>query len=194
MAWTTLPVFKNYVGSEITIDDAELQSALTAAENGVRAHCNRDFTLVAAGSVARSYSPVGDMVLTHDIADSTGITITDNAVAIAATDYQLEPVNEIAPDGSYRPYSTIRRTVGTWYQPANVHLVTVDVTTARWGWLTVDQTVVEATMILGKDLAHLRTNRFGVAGFGDFGVVRVRDNPHVVKMLEPFSLHRHGMA
>jgi hypothetical protein len=67
----------------------------------------------------------------------------------------------------------------------------VSVTSTRWGWAAIPPEVVEATAILAKDLAHVRTNRFGTAGFGEFGVIRVRDNPHVILLLA--NLH-HPMA
>ncbi len=193
MAWTDIGDFTTYVGSEIVADLDILQNALTAAENGVRHHCGRDFTQVdgSADSSTRYYRPNRDLVTIHDIADSTGLSITDNGATIASSGYQLEPANQLAMDGSYRPYDTIRRMYGWWQaQLGGPEELTIAVSTARWGWTTVPDAVVEATFILAKDLAHLRSNRFGVAGFGDFGVVRVRDNPHVTQILQPFRKQR----
>lgn len=183
MAYCTLEEFTTYVASEITGDIAYLDDVLSATEDAINDHCGRTFDSIV-GSLTRSYVPSEDIVEIHDISDTDGATITDNGAAVALTDVQFEPVNTVAFNGLTVPRTQIRRIRGNWSTPTqNSREATVSVTSTHWGWAAVPPQVKEATLILGKDVAHLRANRFGVAGFGDFGVVRVRDNPHVEMML-----------
>ena len=95
---------------------------------------------------------------------------------------QLEPVNNLLPDGTVCPYHTIRRITGYW--TCHGREASVSVTSTRWGWAAVPPKVKLATLVLAKDYASLRDTRFGVAGFGEFGVVRTRiDNLQVLQLL-----------
>lgn len=188
MAYLSLDEFTGYVGSELAADRTSLQAALLAAEQAINDHCGRNFNTTATSATARSYLPCGDVVVTHDIGDTTGLIISNFGSTVASGTYQLEP-NPVSWAGVTQPYYRIRLLNGAyWTQSGGQATVTV---TAKWGWPAVPAQVVEATAILAKDLAHLRQNRFGVAGFGEYGVIRVRDNPHVVMLL---SRLRHPMA
>jgi hypothetical protein len=183
MAYCTLPEFTTYVASEIGADDAYLDDVLSATEDAINDYCGRTFDTIV-GSLTRSYVPSCDIVEIHDISDTAGATITDNGATVALTDVQFEPVNPALLNGLIVPKSQIRRIHGSWSTPTqNSRQATVSVTSTHWGWAVVPPQVKQATLILGKDVAHLRANRFGVAGFGEFGVVRVRDNPHVEMLL-----------
>jgi hypothetical protein len=41
--------------------------------------------------------------------------------------------------------------------------------------------------MLAEETFKLKDAPFGVAGFGDFGVVRVRENPAVARLLAPYK-------
>jgi hypothetical protein len=71
---------------------------------------------------------------------------------------------------------------GAWYVWNGKASVSV---TATWGWATTPAPAIEAVKILAKDILHQRDNRSGVAGFGEFGAVRVRQNPYVAMLLDP---------
>lgn len=189
MAYVTLDDFARYVGSEIVADQAYLESCLAAAEEAVNDHCARSFDPVAAVASTRRYVPErdGTVVYVHDIGTTTDLVVTDDGSTVTAVDYQLEPVT-VAWSGRAEPYSTIRRLSGYWHCDGGEATVAV---TARWGWASVPEAVQQATMILAKDLVHVRDNRFGVAAFGDYGVIRARDNPHVTQLLARL---RHPMA
>jgi hypothetical protein len=58
--------------------------------------------------------------------------------------------------------------------------------TARWGWSAVPPAVTEATLILAEELAKLKDAPFGVSGWTEFGVMRVRDNPFAARLLNPY--------
>jgi hypothetical protein len=182
MPYVTLPDFAAYVGSEIAANQVELQLALTSAEDAINTHCQRRFDVAAATSITRRYAPESSTVVRiHDIADNTNLVVSDDSVTVAAADMQLEPLNGLLFDGTVTAYHTLRRISGSWVCAGRE--ATVSVTSTRWGWVAVPAKVREATMVLAKDFAGLRDTRFGVAGWGDFGVVRMRENPQVMLLL-----------
>jgi hypothetical protein len=58
--------------------------------------------------------------------------------------------------------------------------------TAQWGWAAVPPAVKEACLILAEETFKLKDAPFGIQGYGDYGPVRVRDNPKVASMLNPY--------
>ncbi len=175
MTIVDLADFTSYVGSEIVANQTQLASALSAAELAVQHHCHRPFSAALTVAAVRTFDDHTSTVLQIDeFTDTAGLVVTNNGVAVAAVDYQLEPLNGLVY-GLEAPYTQIRLLTGTWTDPVTV--------TALWGWVPVD--VQEAVRVLGKDIAGLRDARFGVAGFGDFGVVRMRENPQVLALLAP---------
>lgn len=181
MAILTLPEFTSYVGSEIVANQTDLAVDLAAAEYAIGKHCQRKF-FVSSATTARVYKPpcYDDVLYVDDFSTTVGLVITDNAVAVASTDYQLEPLNGIDAAGEVVPYTAIRRIAGSWYWSGDKATVSV---TAKWGWAAIPADVVEACRILAKDLAAHRDTRFGVAGWGEFGLVRLRANPTVLGLL-----------
>lgn len=193
MAWTDPEAFATYVGSEIDADADFLASALTSAESAVRDHCQRDFTPVddeAQAATRRYQVAYANTVIVDDIADDTDLIVVDSGSTLASGDFETFPVNGLSPSGEYRPISSLERLGGCWARRVSGgSAFTVAVTTARWGWLASPTAVIEATMIHAKDIVHMRQNRFGVAGFGEFGVVRIRENTPVFEMLDPFRMY-----
>lgn len=55
-----------------------------------------------------------------------------------------------------------------------------------YGWPAVPYAVKQATMIAAADLFKLKDAPFGVAGFGEFGAVRVQANPRVMSLLRRY--------
>lgn len=185
MAYLEPQELVDYVGSEIVDDHPFLVRCLAAASEAVNDYCGRSFEtpVVPPTVVTRYYYPVADTVVIHDLVDATGLVVVDDGTTVDAADYQLEPVNNVSTSGLVRPYHRIRRLGVCWSSPSRSGEVSIEVTSNRWGWPAVPAVVKEATAVLAKDIVHLRTTRFGVAGFGEFGVVRVRDNPHVKMLL-----------
>jgi hypothetical protein len=66
--------------------------------------------------------------------------------------------------------------------------------TGVFGWPAVPAPVVQATMLVASELFRLRDAPFGVAGFGEFGAVRVRENPKVAALLDPYCKAQSGIA
>jgi hypothetical protein len=189
VAYLSLYDFAAYVGSEIVVDEPFLARCLAAAEDAINDHCQRAFDPPTATSITRTYVPIEDVVVTHDFVDTTNLVIANDGTATALSAVQLEPANNVSWSGLARPYCQIRLKDRCWARDGG--RATVSVTSTRWGWPAIPPEVIEATAILAKDLAHVRANRFGTAGFGEFGVIRVRDNPHITLLLA--DLH-HPMA
>lgn len=183
MAYCTLDEFRSYVASEVAGDNDFLVDTLAATEDAINDYCGRAFDNLTT-SITRTYVPHADVVEIHDISDTSGVVLLDNGASVSTSDVQFEPTNTVNAAGLTTPKYKIRRLSTCWTPPTrNAREATVSVTSTHWGWASVPPQVKEATLILGKDVAHVRANRFGVAGFGEFGVIRVRDNPHVAMML-----------
>jgi hypothetical protein len=54
--------------------------------------------------------------------------------------------------------------------------------TARWGWPAVPKPVLQAAQIQAVSIFKSADAPLGVAGFGDIGVVRLRQAMHPVAM------------
>jgi hypothetical protein len=189
-AFVTLATFKTYLENQRTgaSNDARLQAALDSGHRAIRDYLGRGVSTADASATVRSYAADGDEVLfIHDCAEITAVT--ENGVTlVAGTDYQAEPLNGIGADGETWPYYQLRRLNGIgWYtNPASYGAVTVTVN-AKWGWPDVPTPIVEACKMLSKDIAAARELRGDVGGFGEFGVVRIRQNSLIASMLAPYK-------
>jgi hypothetical protein len=182
VAYVLLDDFKEYIRDQVSVDDAISQAALSAAEVMVNDFCQRDFT-VASSSSARSYTPgaFGSQILR--IHDCTAITsVVENGTTLSASAYQSEPLNQVSWSGLARPIEQLRRVGSYWFHYDSRLTVVV---TATWGWTATPSPVVESTKIIAKDILQQRNNNSGVAGFGEFGAVRVRMNPIALDLLAP---------
>ncbi|UJW32393.1 hypothetical protein L3Q67_00985 [Saccharothrix sp. AJ9571] len=185
-------VIKKYTGltDDDEADDAEIDAAIGSVAREINGHCGRQFNLAAEAS-ARIYDREHtELVYVDDFASADGLIVaTDDAgdgsysAVWSPADYQLEPLNGVVDGDPGWPFWAIRAVGGRRF-PAGRH-ATVRVT-ARWGWSAVPDPVAQASKILAAETLKLREAPFGVAGFGDFGAVRVRDNPMAAKKLAPF--------
>lgn len=182
MAIVTLATFKDYARNELgTADDTAIQAALDAAHYSAYDYAGRSFELAGSAS-ARSFVPLSGDVLPID--DCTSITtVVNNGVTVTAGDYQAEPIGNRSGSMATVPFTRLRMIDGAdWYLYFGKATVTV---TATWGWAAAPPAAIEAVKVLAKDILHQRDNRSGVAGFGEFGAVRVRQNPYVAMLLDP---------
>lgn len=163
--------FEDYIRTEIgTQDTAHTSSALAAAESVLSGICQREWK-VASTSSARVYVPDGTSTLRiHDCTSVTSITL--DGATVLSTDYQLEPLNNLAWDGTPWPYESVTRLLGWWWFPIIPGKASVTVT-AAWGWPAIPPEITEACKILGKSIVEIRNARGGIVGLTDFGPVRV---------------------
>lgn len=187
MAYVTLDEFRAYLGSEHIDDDDQLALCLAVAERGVDRIACRSFSAVVddATATTRTYVPLNaEVVYIDDLADTAGLTIDNYGSAIAVGAIQLDPINLLGTDRRARPIEGLRLFDSCWYRDGQ--RATVSITSARWGWLAVPDAAKQATLVAAKDLFQLRDARFGTAGFGEFGVLRIRENPTVRQILDGY--------
>lgn len=178
-----LTQLKSFARNELgAADDASMQAALDGAHVSVYDYCGRQFE-TAGAATARRFVPTGTAVLRiHDCTSISSVVV--NGAALAASAYQAEPVDNLDRLGRTRPFEQLRLLSDVWINSAQDGEATVTVT-ATWGWAAAPASAVEAIKILAKDILHQRDNRSGVAGFAEFGAVRVRENPYVAMLLDP---------
>jgi hypothetical protein len=176
-----------------TLDD-DLTRALGAASRDIDKVCGRRF-YADTMATARIYYP--SSVLGVDVDDfysTNGLVVAtdtgDDGVfetTWLSSDYQVEPLNGIVDGEPGWPYNRVAAARSRTF-PVSSYRAPVQVT-ARWGWAAVPAAVREATLVLASELAKLKEAPFGVAGFGEFGPVRVRENPIAMRLLRPYVRH-----
>lgn len=159
-----------------------LSDVLDAASGAVESYCGRVFTKAETASARQFTVNRSDRVHVDDIAALTDLAVkvgTPGAfVAISA--YWLTPLNSFALG---RP--------AEWVYSGDLFTVatgpTVEVT-ALWGWPSVPAEVSRATLLMAARLWSRQSSPTGVAGFGDYGVVRVTSSDaDVARLLDPYA-------
>jgi hypothetical protein len=175
------------------IDNDLLELSIESASRLIDGYTQRSF--YSAGTATRYYTPddsyrteIDDLISISSLqtsSDGNGFTTT-----WAATDYQLEPRNQIA-GGLAFPYTKIFA-IGSNLFPiwdsrdpdsfeATVKVIGV------WGWSAVPKAIKQATIILASRQFKRYDSPLGVAGFGDLGAMRVSAiDPDVEALVLPF--------
>jgi hypothetical protein len=200
--YCTPQMLKSRLGITDTADDYEIYAACFSASREIENYTERTFWRTA--SEARTFVPhdlyhvrlgeYNDLVSVSALAtDFAGDGVFETSWL--STDYQLLPYNASAGPEP-RPY-TIVKAVGSkqfpypdyWYNysfsiPARVDRVQI---TGVWGWPEVPWGIRMAASILAEETLKLKEAPFGVAGFGEFGSVRIRQNPKVKVFASPYA-------
>ena len=184
MAYATLAELQDRVTANAA-NAAVLTGALAAATQAVDTYTHRNFDL-AASATARVFSPTrADRVSVDDIATETGLIVkVGRAGAFTTTltlptDFWLKPSNALGQGWPYEWVYTMGSLVVASYPTVEV--------TAKWGWPAVPAEVKEATLLMASRLYSRKDFPTGVAGFGDYGVVRVTAaDTDVARLLDPF--------
>ena len=172
-------------------DMVRLTGAVEAASRGIEKFCGRQFN--DAGSVSARVFEVTSCHLAYvdDFHTITGLVIQtdddDNGVyerTWTTSDYELAPLNGIVGGEIGWPFWKIRH-VGWNRGFPQLRRAGLQVT-ARWGWSAVPAAVTEACRIAAEEIFKLRDTPFGIGGYGDFGVIKVRDNPFISRLLTPY--------
>jgi len=189
--YATLIELKARLGLTDTSDDARLTSALATASRGIEKECHRQFN-DAGTATARVFSPESEcLTKVDDFSTTTGLVIAIDrgntgtyGETWTAADYQLKPLNGVVDGESGWPFWKIEavfRYFPCWWRRPPVQV------TARWGWTAVPAPVKEACLVVASEIFKLRDAPFGVAGYGDYGPVRVRQNPIACAMIAPYK-------
>lgn len=184
------------------LDAALLDKAINATSRAIDRYCDRRFWQDAAPTTRVYRADDQHVIYVDDISTSTGLILaTDPQLngawpdEWAASDYQLEPLNSdvVAAGDEGDAFSWYRIVaVGVHRFPVDPFRVTVKVT-ARFGWSAIPDDVNEACILKATSLFRRKDAPYGVAGFADFGPVRVtRRDPDVLDLLGPYTLKAIG--
>lgn len=197
-AYTDLASLKAWLGISVTTYDSMLTQALNSASRAIDNYCHRRFwldptavirTFASAGSICLEFPDDGigdltDLVVATDLGGDGTFETT-----WAAGDYELLPVNAPHASPDPEPWTAIRSVTGRAF-PAPLWTGRSDRVqiTARWGWPQVPDPVVQACLIKAAALFHRKDSPQGIAGFGDFGAVRLsrREDTDVCNLLDPY--------
>lgn len=175
---------------------AELGEALDAASDAIDAHCGRTFAK-STTATARYYWPRYDydrqvyvVDLHPDVWSITSVKHdpgddgTYETTWTATTDYVTLPRNGYRDGVDGWPYEALLVRSTTALRLSG-DLEPVEVT-GKAGWSVTPPQVKQACLMIATELFKMREAPFGVVGFADLGLSRVRDNPKVTSLLKPF--------
>ena len=180
-----------------TSDDYELHAACFAASRWVEQECGRTFWRTTSAEV-RTFEPDGLYCLSlPDFCDLVSVaalkTDADGdgtyETTWTTTDYQLQPVNPAAGPET-KPYTSVKA-IGSLTFPrvyANTRRDRAQIT-GVFGWPAVPPAIRQASLIVAADTFKLKDAPFGVAGFGEFGQIRVQTNRAAAMFLAPYKRH-----
>jgi hypothetical protein len=182
-----------------TTDDALIENSVEAASRLIDGHAMRNFYSV--GTATRLFAATDSLYVQIDDLAGTAVTIETSSLAdgvfditFAPTDYQLEPLNGTL-DGIGWAFDRIRA-VGDYTFPNLTPLLNDQQALVRvtgvWGWPAVPKAIETATMIQASRIFKRFDSPLGVAGFGDFGAVRVSRflDPDVEQLVMPYRKMR----
>jgi hypothetical protein len=194
---------KTILGISDAVDDNRLTMAADAATQMILSYCDRDFFVSSTTPSPRVY--VADhwsYVEVDDISTTDGLVVkTDDdedgtfETTWSATDYQVAPLNGRL-SGIEWPYTRIDAIDAREF-PYNGRQALVQVT-AVWGWHTDDTAaaaadyiphpVFQAAQIQATSIFKSVDAPLGIAGFGDIGIMRLRQalHPVAIALLAPF--------
>lgn len=172
------------VPASVAREDERLRLAVAAASRGVDALCGRFFDQRQG---TRTFRVRGNPTPIPDAVSLTSFGVYDSggslgAWAPLATYARLLPEDALGADGLGSGPGTHLEAFGalTWLRGARA------VAVGTWGWPEVPAAIKMATIIGAAELWKLKDAPFGVAGFGEYGVVRVRKNPKVMELVWPY--------
>jgi hypothetical protein len=162
--------------------------AINGASRAIDHYCGRRFWQDASVAT-RTYQPDNPYVAwVDDMSTTTGLVIkTDTtgdytwATTWTTDDYDLEPRNADADGGAYAWWRIIA--IGEKTFPVYQHRQSLQVTD-KFGWSAVPDDIHLAAILKSSALYKRKDALFGVAGFGEFGAVRItRRDPDVMELL-----------
>ena len=196
--YTTLAAVKAALRISDATDDTLIENSVDAASRLIDGYCMRNFYSV--GTATRLFTAPDPLYCPIDDIAGTAITIQTSTqangtfdVTFTTTDYQLEPLNANL-DGIPWAFDRIRA-VGDFAFPmvsASFGEQALVKVTAVFGWPAVPKAIEQATILQAARHFKRYDSPLGVAGFGDFGVVRVSRflDPDVQMLVEPYKKMR----
>ena len=193
--YCTVEELKSRLGITDTSDDFELGLAAAGASRAIDEITGRYFW---RGTDTRTYIPESiSRQSLDDLVSVTSLKVDRDGDGVfeetwtQGTDYALEVAPgkyNAAAKGEQWPYTAAQVITGgklfpfTWMWS---HLDRIQVN-GVFGWPAVPLNVKNAAIIAGAQIFRIKDAPFGVAGFGEFGVVRVQSNPQVMWLLHRY--------
>lgn len=168
-----------------TSEDAALQREITAASRRIDDRCGRRFYLDETAT-ARTFTPAGSLLadgtlLIDDIGSTVGLVVEagqgSSWSTIDSDSYEFLPDNALVQS---KPITGIKRLWATWDRSIRVRV------TARWGYPTVPDGVVSATLILANKLYLRKDSPEGILRADGIRVSRL--DPDVEALIEAHIL------
>jgi hypothetical protein len=197
---------RQYAGLSYDADTELLDDVVTAVSRAIDQACQRHFWQTSAGTARYFESPMSATLHLGAFCDL--VTVTEVKVdrdgdgtyeeTITASDYALGPANpSAAPE--QRPYTQLTLLNSVLFPvpggSAGTGRVALTRITGTWGWPAVPAAVKQACRIQVARIVKRQESPMGVAGFGEFGVVRLTKlDPDVDSMLQPYKLAAYGIA
>ncbi len=183
--YLTLAEAQAYTGEPGGSINPQLEDAVTSVSRMIDGYCQRHFWQSAAAT-ARLFTAVDPYTIQFGAFNDlvSAASVTQNGTAVTA--YRLEPRNVSGPET--RPYTSIRLTSGTFTESRPDALSEVTVT-GVWGWPAVPAAVKQACRLQVARMFKRADSPLGVAGFGEFGVIRITTlDPDVRALLQPYRV------
>jgi len=198
-AYATQSQFRSFVRDTSTLDTPLIEQALLSASREVERICGRHFyqTTQTQYFSPRPNDPYWVDLDDMELATKTGLSVHvqwSNSIAnpypevrTVDVDFVLQPVNQSMNGIDGWPYTQMQSLAKIWPQRwSDFYMDTVKVT-GTFGWDEIPDPVVQATLMLAAAIYKSGEAPFGVAGFDNFGAVRVRgENPMVTALLHPY--------
>lgn len=193
--YTTLVLLKAYLGISVSTYDTQLEAAINAASRAIDNYCGQRFWLDPTVTT-RTFIATGSnlLLLPGGIGTASGLVVkTDPGgdgtfeTTWGAGDYELRPVGAATAAAEAEPWTAIAAigslsfpTAG-WGRSDRVQI------TAKFGWPAIPDAVAQACLIKAARLFHRKDSPQGIAGFGDFGPIRLsRDDGDFTLLLDPY--------
>ena len=193
--YCTVEELKSRLGITDTSDDFELGLAAAGASRAIDEITGRYFW---RGTDTRTYIPESiSRQSLDDLVSVTSLKVDRDGDGVfeetwtQGTDYALEVAPgkyNAAAKGEQWPYTAAQVITGGKLFPFVwmwSHLDRIQVT-GVFGWAAVPLNVKNASLIAAAQIFRIKDAPFGVAGFGEFGVVRVQQNPQVMWLLHRY--------
>lgn len=170
-----------------------LERAIEATSRAIDRHCGRRFWPDSTVQT-RTYRPDDAYIAwVDDISTTTGLVVKTDTTGdytwattwTINTDFHLEPRNIDQGDTSAYSWTKIVA-IDTELFPVATYRDTLQVT-AKFGWSAVPDDIVYACLLKSASLFKRRDAVFGVAGFNQFGPVRInREDRDLQDLLRPY--------
>jgi hypothetical protein len=168
---------QDYIGTTSGSNADGIQAAIEAVSRQIDGYCERHFYQVTE---ERNFELPGRVLQFGTYNDLVAATVVEvDGVEVAG--YTLGPVNRSGPET--RPYRFVSH--DTAFGTGSLIAIT-----GTWGWPEVPAAVKQACRIQVSRVFKRADSPLGVAGFGEFGVVRITTlDPDVRALLSPYRIH-----